>query len=50
MVSPPIAATDISSEQKPRQRIRASVGPNNVRIHDFRHSFASMAVSGGDSL
>jgi integrase len=36
--------------QKPWQRIRAAAGLNDVRIHDLRHSFASIAVSGGDSL
>jgi len=36
--------------QKPWQRIRAEAGLNDVRIHDLRHSFASIAVSGGDSL
>jgi integrase len=36
--------------QKPWQRVRAAVGLNDVRIHDLRHSFASIAVSGGDSL
>ena len=36
--------------QKPWQRIRAIAGLNDVRIHDLRHSFASIAVSGGDSL
>ena len=36
--------------QKPWQRIRAAAGLDDVRIHDLRHSFASIAVSGGDSL
>jgi integrase len=36
--------------QKPWQRIRAAAVLNDVRIHDLRHSFASVAVSGGDSL
>jgi integrase len=36
--------------QKPWQRIRAIAGLNDVRLHDLRHSFASVAVSGGDSL
>jgi integrase len=36
--------------QKPWQRVRAAAGLDDVRIHDLRHSFASIAVSGGDSL
>ena len=36
--------------QKPWQRIRGAAGLDDVRIHDLRHSFASIAVSGGDSL
>ncbi|MCB1549482.1 MAG: tyrosine-type recombinase/integrase [Hyphomicrobiaceae bacterium] len=36
--------------QKPWRRIRAMAGLPDVRIHDLRHSFASMAVSSGASL
>jgi integrase len=36
--------------QKPWRRIRAKAGLDDVRIHDLRHSFASMAVAGGLSL
>jgi integrase len=36
--------------QKPWQRVRAAAGLDDVRIHDLRHSFASIAVSSGDSL
>ncbi len=36
--------------QKPWQRIRKRAGLDDVRIHDLRHSFASMAVAGGLSL
>jgi len=36
--------------QKPWRRIRAAANLNDVRIHDLRHSFASVAVSGGMSL
>jgi integrase len=32
------------------RRIREKAGLNDVRIHDLRHSFASIAVSGGASL
>lgn len=36
--------------QKPWRRIRASVGLDDVRIHDLRHSFASVAINSGASL
>jgi integrase len=36
--------------QKVWQRIRSAAGLEDVRIHDLRHSFASITVSGGDSL
>ena len=36
--------------QKPWRRIRKKAGLDDVRIHDLRHSFASMAVAGGLSL
>jgi integrase len=36
--------------QKPWRRIRAMAGLRDVRIHDLRHSFASMAAAGGLSL
>jgi len=36
--------------QKPWRRIRAKVGLNDVRIHDLRHTFASVAASKGLSL
>ncbi len=35
---------------KPWYRIRAKAGLDDVRIHDLRHSFASMAAAGGLSL
>lgn len=40
-------ATDL---QRPWQRIRKLAKLGDVRIHDLRHTFASMAVSGGESL
>ena len=36
--------------QKPWRRIRKVAGLSDVRIHDLRHSFASVAAAGGMSL
>jgi integrase len=36
--------------QKPWCRIRTAAGLNDVRIHDLRHSFASVAAGAGMSL
>jgi integrase len=36
--------------EKPWRRIRAAAKLDNVRLHDLRHSFASVAASGGQSL
>jgi integrase len=36
--------------QKPWRRIRAAAGLPEVRIHDLRHTFASVAVNAGASL
>lgn len=36
--------------QKPWHRIRKAANLDDVRIHDLRHSFASVAVAGGMSL
>ena len=36
--------------QKSWRRIRASAELDDVRLHDLRHTFASIAVSGGMSL
>lgn len=36
--------------EKPWQRIRAKAGLPHVRLHDLRHSFASVAVADGLSL
>lgn len=40
----------IKELQKAWQRIRASAGLDDVRIHDLRHTFASVAVMNGMSL
>lgn len=36
--------------QKPWRRIRSAAGLEDVRIHDLRHSFASVAAASGQSL
>ncbi|MBZ0216444.1 MAG: site-specific integrase [Fimbriimonadaceae bacterium] len=36
--------------QKPWRRIRKTAGLEDVRLHDLRHSFASVAAAGGLSL
>lgn len=36
--------------QKPWQRVRAAAALSDVRLHDLRHAFASVAVAGGESL
>ena len=36
--------------QKPWRRIRKAAGLDDVRLHDLRHSFASVAAGGGMSL
>ena len=36
--------------QKAWSQIRSDAGLGDVRLHDLRHSFASIAVAGGDSL
>ena len=36
--------------EKPWRRIRAAANLDDVRLHDLRHSFASVAASGGQSL
>ncbi len=36
--------------EKPWQRIRARAGLDDVRLHDLRHSFASIGAAGGLSL
>ena len=36
--------------QKPWQRVRRLAGLPDLRIHDLRHGFASVAVAAGDSL
>lgn len=40
----------LTDMQRPWRRIRTRAGLDDVRIHDLRHSFASMAVAHGESL
>lgn len=44
------AGAPIINLQKPWRRIRAAADLDEVRIHDLRHSFASVAASAGMSL
>jgi integrase len=36
--------------QKDWERVRERAGLAGVRVHDLRHSFASFAIAGGDTL
>jgi integrase len=45
-----IHGTHMVNLQKPWRRIRALAGLDDVRIHDLRHTFASIAVAAGGSL
>jgi integrase len=42
--------THLVNLEKPWQRIRKAAGLQGVRLHDLRHTFASIALSGGYSL
>jgi len=44
------AGNHLVNLQKPWRRIRKIAGLDDVRIHDLRHSFASIAAGGGMSL
>ncbi len=44
------AGSHLMNLQKPWRRLRALAGLDDVRIHDLRHSFASVAVASGMSL
>lgn len=44
------AGAHLVNLQKPWRRIRKAAGLHDVRLHDLRHSFASIAVSDGASL
>lgn len=45
-----VPGSHIVNLQKPWRRVRAAAGLDDVRIHDLRHSFASVAASAGGSL
>lgn len=45
-----VAGKPFADLQPPWQRIRKRAGLDSVRIHDLRHTFASFAVSNGESL
>ena len=44
------AGAHLVNLQKPWRRIRKAAGLGDVRIHDLRHSFASIAAASGQSL
>ena len=45
-----VQAAHLVNLEKPWRRIRASADLKDVRLHDLRHSFASVAAAGGHSL
>lgn len=45
-----ITGTHLVNIQKPWRTIRAAAGLGDLRLHDLRHSFASVAVAEGGSL
>ena len=49
-VLPTVAGDGPVSLSKPWSRMRRRAGLDDVRLHDLRHSFASVGVAGGDSL
>jgi integrase len=45
-----IAGAHVTDLQKPWRRIRTAAGLDDVRIHDLRHTYASLAAAAGHSL
>ena len=45
-----LSSSHLVNPGKPWRRIRARAGLDDVRIHDLRHTFASVAVSSGEGL
>ena len=45
-----LSSSHLVNPGKPWRRIRARADLDDVRIHDLRHTFASMAVSSGEAL
>lgn len=45
-----IAGRHLVNIQKPWRSLRAKAGLNDVRIHDLRHSFASISIEVGGTL
>jgi integrase len=45
-----VAGSALANLQKPWRAIRRAAGLDDVRIHDLRHAFASVAASSGMSL
>ena len=50
VISGTIAGRHWTDLQRPWRRIRKLAGMPDLRIHDLRHSFASMAVNTGETL
>ena len=49
-VLPGLEGQHLVGLQRNWERIRKRAGLEDVRLHDLRHSFASVAVAGGSSL
>jgi len=45
-----VEGKSLNAPQKPWQRVRKLAGLNDLRIHDLRHTFASLCIAQGQSL